>query len=67
MPRVIPSVAVPRRQAEMTPVSVPRMIAKSVPSSTIGIVFFSAVVRLDETGCWFANEIPRFPCASCFR
>ena len=49
------------------PVTVPKTIANSVPSTTIGIVFVSAVRRLCETGCWFANEMPRFPCASCFR
>ena len=47
--------------------SVPITIAKTVPSSTIGIVLISAVFRLFRTGWLFSNETPRFPRASCFR
>ena len=67
MPTVSASVGVPRRQAAITPVSVPKTIENTVPSVTIGSVLIRATRRFVETGCSFSNETPRFPWASCFR
>ena len=56
---------VPRFHAENTPVTTPTMIATTVPSATIGMVFASASRRLSATGCWLLNETPRLPWKSC--
>ena len=59
--------AEPRRHADSTPVKTPITIAATVPTVTIGIVFFRSAISRWLTGCWFANEIPMFPCARFFR
>ena len=59
--------SVPRRHAEMTPVSTPSSMATTVPSVTMGMVLARAVFRLPHTGSWLAKDTPRFPCTSCFR
>ena len=60
------SSSVPRRQAEITPVSMPITMEKAVPSETIGMVFQRAWRRFVQTGTWLANETPMFPRASSF-
>ena len=57
----MPSSLDPLRQAEITPVISPMMIAMAVPSVTIGIVFFRSCLRFSNTGCWFVKEMPMFP------
>ena len=44
---------VPRLHAENTPVTTPMMIATTVPSATIGIVFARSSRGCPHTGCWF--------------
>ena len=59
--------AEPRRQADSTPVKTPTTIGATVPTVTIGMVFFRSAISRLVTGCWLANEMPMFPCTRFFR
>ena len=50
-----------RRQAEITPASVPKTIAKSVPSAIIGSVFLIGSQSSLLTGFSVRSDLPRSP------
>ena len=55
------SAAVPRRQAETTPVTIPNTIEKNVPSATIGTVFLIGSQSTERTGSSRAERAPHVP------